>query len=37
MEESCEGMVKKNYSRGKLYEVPFATLLKGAIESGTKP
>lgn len=26
-----------NYSRGNLYEVPFATLLKVAIESGTKP
>jgi hypothetical protein len=26
-----------NYSRGNLYEVPFATLLKEAIESGTKP
>lgn len=26
-----------NYSRGNLHEVPFATLLKEAIESGTKP
>jgi hypothetical protein len=26
-----------NYSGGNLYEAPFATLLKEAIESGTKP
>lgn len=26
-----------NHSRGNLYEVPFATLLKEAIEAGTKP
>jgi hypothetical protein len=26
-----------NYSRGNLYEVPFATLLKEAFEAGTKP
>ena len=26
-----------NYSRGNLYEVPFATLLNEAIEAGTKP
>jgi hypothetical protein len=26
-----------NYSRGNLYEVPFATLVKEAIEAGTKP
>lgn len=26
-----------NYSRGSLYEAPFATPLKEAIEAGTKP
>jgi hypothetical protein len=26
-----------NYSRGNVCEVPFATLLKEAIEAGTKP
>jgi hypothetical protein len=26
-----------NYSRGNLYEVPFATLLKETNESGTEP
>lgn len=26
-----------NYSRGKLYEIPFATHLKETTEAGTKP
>lgn len=36
MGESCEG-IYINHSRENLYEVPIATLLKEAIEVGTKP
>jgi len=36
MGESCEGIYINN-SRENLYEVPFATLLKEAIEAGTEP